>query len=248
MKESNYGGVDMKVLIIVPAYNEELNIFNTIKKINNYSKKSNNEIDYIVINDGSIDNTKEICRKNKFHTINLIQNLGIGGAVQTGYKYALNNNYDVAIQFYGDGQHDENYIDNLVDEIKNGFDFVIGSRFISNLSKFKSSSARRLGIRIISSLIKLCTGRKIYDATSGFRAANKDVINFFANHYPLEYPEPESTTELIKNGYKVKEIPVEMHERKFGSSSIKPLKSVYYMFSVCLSIIISSFSKKDVKK
>lgn len=186
-------------------------------------------------------------QKNKFHTINLIQNLGIGGAVQTGYKYALNNNYDVAIQFDGDGQHDENYIDNLVDEIKNGFDFVIGSRFISNLSKFKSSSARRLGIRIISSLIKLCTGRKIYDATSGFRAANKDVINFFANHYPLEYPEPESTTELIKNGYKVKEIPVEMHERKFGSSSIKPLKSVYYMFSVCLSIIISSFSKKDVK-
>ena len=248
MKESNYGGVDMKVLIIVPAYNEELNIFNTIKKINNYSKKSNNEIDYIVIIDGSIDNTKEICRKNKFHTINLIQNLVIGGAVQTGYKYALNNNYDVAIQFDGDGQHDENYIDNLVDEIKNGFDFVIGSRFISNLSKFKSSSARRLGIRIISSLIKLCTGRKIYDATSGFRAANKDVINFFANHYPLEYPEPESTTELIKNGYKVKEIPVEMHERKFGSSSIKPLKSVYYMFSVCLSIIISSFSKKDVKK
>lgn len=160
----------------------------------------------------------------------------------------MNNNYDVAIQFDGDGQHDENYIDNLVDEIKNGFDFVIGSRFISNLSKFKSSSARRLGIRIISSLIKLCTGRKIYDATSGFRAANKDVINFFANHYPLEYPEPESTTELIKNGYKVKEIPVEMHERKFGSSSIKPLKSVYYMFSVCLSIIISSFSKKDVKK
>lgn len=238
----------MKVLVIVPAYNEELNIVNTVNKIIKYSKKSNNEINYIVINDGSSDNTKEICRKNKYNTINLIQNLGIGGAVQTGYKYALNNNYDVAIQFDGDGQHDENYIDNLVNEIKEGYDFVIGSRFISNLSKFKSSSTRRIGIKIISFLIKLCTGKKIYDPTSGFRAANKDVIKIFANHYPVEYPEPESTTELIKRGYKVTEIPVEMHEREFGTSSIKPLKSIYYMFSVSLSIIISSITKKDVKR
>lgn len=238
----------MKVLVIVPAYNEELNIVNTVNKIIKYSKKSNNEIDYIVINDGSSDNTKEICRKNKYNTINLIQNLGIGGAVQTGYKYALNNNYDVAIQFDGDGQHDENYIDDLVDEIKEGYDFVIGSRFISDLSKFKSSSTSRVGIKIISFLIKLCTGKKIYDPTSGFRAANKDVIKIFANHYPVEYPEPESTTELIKRGYKVTEIPVEMHEREFGTSSIKPLKSIYYMFSVSLSIIISSITKKDVKR
>ena len=238
----------MKVLVIVPAYNEELNIVNTVNKIIKYSKKSNNEINYIVINDGSSDNTKEICRKNKYNTINLIQNLGIGGAVQTGYKYALNNNYDVAIQFDGDGQHDEAYIDNLVNEIKEGYDFVIGSRFISNLSKFKSSSTRRIGIKIISFLIKLCTGKKIYDPTSGFRAANKDVIKIFANHYPVEYPEPESTTELIKRGYKVTEIPVEMHEREFGTSSIKPLKSIYYMFSVSLSIIISSITKKDVKR
>lgn len=238
----------MKVLVIVPAYNEESNIVNTVNKIIKYSKKSNNEIDYIVINDGSSDNTKEICRKNKYNTINLIQNLGIGGAVQTEYKYALNNNCDVAIQFDGDGQHDENYIDDLVDEIKEGYDFVIGSRFISDLSKFKSSSTRRVGIKIISFLIKLCTGKKIYDPTSGFRAANKDVIKIFANHYPVEYPEPESTTELIKRGYKVTEIPVEMHERKFGTSSIKPLKSIYYMFSVSLSIIISSITKKDVKR
>lgn len=238
----------MKVLVIVPAYNEESNIVNTVNKIIKYSKKSNNEIDYIVINDGSSDNTKEICRKNKYNTINLIQNLGIGGAVQTGYKYALNNNYDVAIQFDGDGQHDENYIDNLVNEIKEGYDFVIGSRFISDLSKFKSSSTRRIGIKIISFLIKICTGKKIYDPTSGFRAANKDVIKIFTNHYPVEYPEPESTTELIKRGYKVTEIPVEMHEREFGTSSIKPLKSIYYMFSVSLSIIISSITKKDVKR
>lgn len=237
----------MKILMIIPAYNEELNIVNTINKIEFHNDKSEYKVDYIVINDGSTDNTKEICKKNNFNVINLVKNLGIGGAVQTGYKYALENDYDVAIQFDGDGQHDENYIDVLVQEIANGEDFVIGSRFVKNLSEFKSSSTRRFGIKILSILIKICTGQKIYDPTSGFRAADKKVITLFASHYPSEYPEPESTTELIKKGYKVKEVPVEMHEREFGSSSIKPLKSIYYMFSVCLSIVIVSFSK-GVKK
>lgn len=237
----------MKILMIIPAYNEELNIVNTVKKIKSHNSKSVYKVDYLVINDGSTDNTKEICEKNNFNVINLVRNLGIGGAVQTGYKYALENDYDVAIQFDGDGQHDENYIDVLVQEIANGENFVIGSRFVKNLSKFKSSSTRRFGIKILSILIKMCTGQKIYDPTSGFRAADKKVIKLFASHYPSEYPEPESTTELIKRGYKVKEVPVEMHEREFGSSSIKPLKSIYYMFSVCLSIVIVSFSK-GVKK
>lgn len=237
----------MKILMIIPAYNEEFNIVNTVKKIKSHNSKSVYKVDYLVINDGSTDNTKEICEKNNFNVINLVRNLGIGGAVQTGYKYALENDYDVAIQFDGDGQHDENYIDVLVQEIANGENFVIGSRFVKNLSKFKSSSTRRFGIKILSILIKMCTGQKIYDPTSGFRAADKKVIKLFASHYPSEYPEPESTTELIKKGYKVKEVPVEMHEREFGSSSIKPLKSIYYMFSVCLSIVIVSFSK-GVKK
>lgn len=230
----------MKVLMIVPAYNEELNIKDTISKIIEYNKKSNNEIDYIVINDGSTDKTREVCEKNNYNIINLIHNLGIGGAVQTGYKYALENNYDVAIQFDGDGQHDENYIDKLVDEIKKGNDFVIGSRFISDLSKFKSTGTRRMGIKFLSLLIKICTGKRIYDPTSGFRAANKRVIELFSKNYPTEYPEPESTTSLIRKKYKVSEIPVEMHERKHGTSSIKPLKSIYYMFSVSVAIIITS--------
>ena len=233
----------MKILMIIPAYNEELNIVNTINKIKAHNDKSEYKVDYIIINDGSTDNTKEICEKNNFNVINLVTNLGIGGAVQSGYKYALENSYEIAIQFDGDGQHDENYIDVLVQEIENGENFVIGSRFIENLSKFKSSSTRRLGIKILSFLIKICTGQKIFDPTSGFRAADKSVIKLFANHYPSEYPEPESTAELIKKEYKVKEVPVEMHEREFGSSSIKPLKSLYYMFSVCLSIIVVSFSK-----
>ena len=211
----------MKTLIIIPAYNEELNIEKTVNKIKKYNNCSKNTIDYIIINDGSTDNTKEICDKNKFNVINLIHNLGIGGAVQTGYKYALENNYDIAIQFDGDGQHDEKYIDSLIKEIENGADFVIGSRFIENLSQFKSSSTRRIGIKILSILIKICTGKKIYDPTSGFRASNKKVIK--------------------------KEIPVEMHEREFGESSIKPLKSIYYMFSVCLSIVVTSINKGGLK-
>ena len=166
----------MKVLMIIPAYNEELNIENTVKKIIKYNKESTNKIDYVIINDGSTDGTKQICEKNNYNVINLIHNLGIGGAVQTGYKYALENNYDVAIQFDGDGQHDENYIDSLVKEIDNGANFVIGSRFIADLSEFKSSSTRRMGIKILSMLIKICTGKKIYDPTSGFRAADKKVI------------------------------------------------------------------------
>ena len=139
----------MKVLMIIPAYNEEESIVNTIKKIDKYNASAKEKVDYVIINDGSKDNTGKICKENNFNTINLIHNLGIGGAVQTGYKYALEKDYDIAIQFDGDGQHDENYIDSLVGEIKNGNDFVIGSRFVSNLSEFKSTGARRFGIKII---------------------------------------------------------------------------------------------------
>ena len=234
----------MKVLVIIPAFNEELNIVNTVEKIKNISNKIDENLNYVVINDGSTDKTKNICETNKYNVINLITNLGIGGAVQTGFKYALENDYDIAIQFDGDGQHDEKYIEKLIEEIKKGNDFVVGSRFIKNLSGFKSTKFRRIGIKFLSSLIKICTGTKIYDPTSGFRAANKEIISLFADKYPTEYPEPETIVNLIRKQYKVKEIPVEMHERKYGKSSIKPLKSMYYMFSVSISIIISSICKR----
>ena len=234
----------MKVLVIIPAFNEELNIVNTVEKIKNISNKIDENLNYVVINDGSTDKTKNICETNKYNVINLITNLGIGGAVQTGFKYALENNYDIAIQFDGDGQHDEKYIEKLIEEIKKGNDFVVGSRFIKNLSGFKSTKFRRIGIKFLSSLIKICTGTKIYDPTSGFRAANKEIISLFADKYPTEYPELETIVNLIRKQYKVKEIPVEMHERKYGKSSIKPLKSMYYMFSVSISIIISSICKR----
>lgn len=237
----------MKVLIIIPAYNEELNIINTVSKLKKIVKNNKDIIDYVIINDGSTDSTREICKKNNYNVINLIANLGIGGAVQTGYKYALENGYDIAIQFDGDGQHDENYIIKLIEEIKNGNDFVVGSRFIQKLSKFKSTKIRRIGIDFLSWLIKLCTGFKIYDPTSGFRAANKSIISLFADKYPTEYPEPETIVNLVRKGFIIKEIPVEMHERKHGKSSIKPLRSLYYMFSVSISIVISSICKRGDK-
>lgn len=233
-----------KILLIIPAYNEEENILKTYKSVVNYNKKYKTKYDVIVINDGSTDNTKYILEKNKIPHINLIHNLGIGGAVQTGYKYAYINNYDIAVQFDGDGQHDVNYIKNIIEPIiKNEADFVIGSRFIDNISKFRTSCVRRIGINIISFFIKLSCGKKVYDTTSGFRACSKAIIEIFANNYPLEYPEPISTVEVVKRGYRVDEIAVNMKERIGGKSSIRAWKNVYYMLNVCLSIIIAGLRR-----
>ena len=232
----------MKKLLIIPAYNEEKNIENTIKKLLTLNEP---DMDYIIINDGSIDNTLTILNNNNFNYLNLPTNLGIGGAVQTGYKYALYNNYDIAIQFDGDGQHNAEFIPELIHEIENGNDLVIGSRFLDNLDGFKSTKTRRSGIKLLSNLIKLCTGKKITDPTSGFRACNRKIIKLFSMNYPYDYPEPDTIVKVIKKGFKVKEIPVVMNRREHGKSSINILKSIYYMVKVSLSIIISSFSNKE---
>lgn len=229
-----------KILLIIPAYNEEENILNTCQGIIEYNKKNNTNYEFIVINDGSRDNTKKILEDNNLPHINLINNLGIGGAVQTGYKYALSNNYDIAIQYDGDGQHDVSYVKTIIEPIINGqAEMVIGSRFIDkNTETFKSSLARRIGINLISKVIKLKTGKKILDTTSGFRAVNKDIIKLFANRYPTEYPEPISTVEVLSKGYKVNEVQVEMKERVGGVSSITSWKTAYYMINVILSMLI----------
>lgn len=232
----------MKKLLIIPAYNEEKSIENTIKKL---LALNNPDIDYIIINDGSTDNTLAILDNNNFNYLTLPINLGIGGAVQTGYKYALYNNYDIAIQFDGDGQHNVEYISQLIQQVEAGNDLVIGSRFLDNLTGFKSTKTRRIGIKLLSNLIKLCTGKKITDPTSGFRACNRKIIELFSMNYPYDYPEPDTIVKVIKKGFNVKEIPVIMNEREQGKSSINMLKSVYYMIKVSLSIIISSFSNKE---
>lgn len=229
-----------KILLIIPAYNEEENILHVCNVIEEYNKKSEQKLDYVVINDCSTDNTLKILRQNNINHINLIHNLGIGGAVQTGYKYAYKNGYEIAIQFDGDGQHDVKYVNTIVKPIVNGqANMVIGSRFIDkNSSKFKSSASRRLGIKIISNAIKIKTGVKIYDTTSGFRAVDSKIIKLFAESYPREYPEPISTVNILKQGLKVEEQPVNMHERTAGTSSIKSWKTAYYMINVILSILL----------
>lgn len=227
-----------KVLLIIPAYNEEENILNTYKTIADYNKKNKTNYDVIVINDGSKDNTKKILEENNIPHINLIHNLGIGGAVQTGYKYAYYNDYDIAVQYDGDGQHDVRYVKDIIKPIiDKKADLVIGSRFVKKIDTFKSTLARRIGIRVISVFMKFATKKKIYDTTSGFRACSKDIIYDFSISYPNEYPEPITTAEVLKKKYVVEEVPVEMKEREGGVSSIRAWKNLYYMLNVCLALV-----------
>lgn len=231
-----------KTILIIPAYNEESSIYKTIELI------IRAKYDYIIINDGSTDNTTKILKENNYNHINLISNLGIGGAVQTGYKYAYEMGYNIAIQFDADGQHDITYIDKLIEPIKNHqANLVIGSCFIDKSNKnYRSSKARRLGIRFLSNVIKLFSGRRIHDPTSGFRAADRQVIERFATSYPLEYPEPVSEFELLKStNFKIKEVPVKMNKRVAGKSSISSWKTLYAGINVLLSIIILSLGRNQ---
>lgn len=235
-----------KILIIIPAYNEEKSILKTYNEIINYNKKHKTKYECIVINDGSKDKTESILVENEIPHLKLPNNLGIGGAVQAGYKYAFENNYDIAIQFDGDGQHDVNYIKDIVKPIsEKKANLVIGSRFIQDeLGNFKSTKMRRVGINLISKIIKMKTKKKIYDTTSGFRAADRNVISIFKDEYPTEYPEPISSVDVLLNGYKIEEVPVEMKPRLEGKSSISKFKSIYYMINVVLSILIMKGKRK----
>ena len=227
-----------KVLLIIPAYNEEENILKTYNSIKLQNRKHKTNYDVIVINDGSRDNTESILVENKIPHVKLIHNLGIGGAVQTGYRYAYENGYDIAVQFDGDGQHDVRYINKIITPIMEGkADMVIGSRFIEKIDTFKSSASRRMGIKIISFFMKFVTGKKIYDTTSGFRACSSELIYDFSLSYPSEYPEPITTVEVLKKKYVVSEVSVEMNEREGGVSSIRAWKSIYYMLNVCLALL-----------
>ena len=231
----------MKVLVIVPAYNEALNIEKTIKDL----KQNANEYDYVIINDCSKDNTKEICEKNKFNVISLPVNYGLTSGIQLGMKYALENNYDIAIQFDGDGQHQAKYLKDLVKEINdNKCDIVIGSRFVTEK---KPHSMRMFGSNIIQGAIKLTTGKKITDPTSGMRAFNKIAIKEFVKNTSLT-PEPDTIVYMIKKGMKVEEVQVEMKEREFGESYLNAFKSVEYMLSMMFSIIfVRAFTRKGGK-
>ena len=229
----------MKKIVIIPAYNEEGGIVKTVTDVMENAK----DFDYVVINDCSKDNTLEICYEHNFNVVNLPVNMGIGGGVQTGYMYAYRNGYDIAVQFDGDGQHNASYLDNMSKKhIEDNLDMVIGSRYIEK-EGFQSSGMRRMGIKYFTGLIKLLTGKKITDPTSGMRMINRKIMKQFSEEYPKDYPEPESVVTILKEGAKVEEIPVKMNAREEGVSSISPSKSIYYMVKVSIAVLIAAIRK-----
>lgn len=236
-----------KILIIIPAYNEQDCIENVVMKIKAVTS-DNSDIDICVINDGSTDKTLDkimkLQRKHNIIALNLINNLGIGGAVQTGYRYAYYNNYDIAIQIDGDGQHDPKYIFDMIkllDEDK--CDMVIGSRFCDK-TKYKQTFMRMFGSNILSFIIKVLSHKKIYDVTSGYRGVNKKIIKRFYREYPYDYPETCTNLSLELAKKRIIEIPVEMNKRETGVSSISPVKAISFMLKVTLTLLITKFRKQ----
>ena len=229
----------MKVLVVVPAYNEALNIEKTIKDLT-----ENTDYDYVIINDCSKDNTKEICEKNNFNVLSLPINYGLTSGIQLGMKYAYQNGYDIAIQFDGDGQHQAKYLKDLVKEIEeNNCDIAIGSRFVT---KKKPKSMRMIGSRLIAGAIRITTGKKIKDPTSGMRAYNKKAIELFVKNASLT-PEPDTLVYMLKKKLKIKEVQVEMSNRELGESYLNPIRSMEYMINMFFSIIfIRAITRKNI--
>lgn len=237
----------MRVLLIIPAYNEESNIAETVRQVRQFRDLPDHvHLDYLVVNDGSVDGTGAVCRREGIQTATLVCNLGIGGAVQTGYRYAYRNHYDAAVQFDGDGQHDIESLPTLLAGLERA-DLVIGSRFVGE-ETFRSTAMRRLGIRILSDLIRLTTGTRIMDCTSGYRAVSRRAIECFEKDYPQDYPEPESIVQMSARGFRILEVPAKMRSRTGGESSIRAWKSVLYMIKVSLAILVANMGRKETKR
>ncbi len=228
------------VLLLIAAYNEEENIARVAGELTRVCP----DADYLIINDGSTDGTERICMEQGLHHVRLPINLGIGGAIQTGYRYARDNGYEIAVQLDGDGQHDPAYLAQVLEPIvKDEADYVIGSRFVSGAGEgFQSTGARRFGIRFLSGLIRVLCGVRVRDVTSGFRAVNRRFIEIFAVNYPTDYPEPKAIMDAAMRWGRIREVPVIMRERIGGTSSINLRRSVYYMIKVSLDIIICRIS------
>lgn len=225
-------------LVIIPAFNEAGCIVNTVNDIIENAP----EFDYVVINDCSRDDTYKLCLEHGFNVVNLPINSGIGAAVQTGYLYAKRYGYKYAIQVDGDGQHDAAFLGTMARYMEeHGTGMLIGSRYIEKQG-FQSSGLRRFGIKYFTVLIKILTGKKITDPTSGMRMVGRDIIEYFAEEYPKDYPEPETAVTIVKKGWSVEEIPVVMKERQAGTSSISPKRSVYYMIKVSLACVMAAIS------
>lgn len=228
-----------KTLLIIPAYNEEDSIKEVIRELKEF-QTSNKDVDFIVVNDGSTDRTVEICRSEKVKLIDLPINLGLTGAFETGMKYAQMKSYDIAIQFDADGQHSSESIPLLITEVNSGNDIVIGSRFVE---KKKNFSLRMIGSYFISFAIKITTGKKIEDPTSGLRAFNKKMIEIYLKT-PNMTPEPDTISYFLKNNVAIKEVQTTMRDRIGGESYLTFSKSIKYMLRMTISILILQFFRK----
>ena len=235
-------GQPVKIAVVIPAYNEEASIASVVNAINNIST-DDFRLTPVVVNDCSRDTTGELISRLNCVPLHLPINLGIGGAVQTGVKFAFNNGFDLAVQIDGDCQHPPQYITTLVGEMgKNHWDVAIGSRFIQKQG-FQSSFARRSGIRFLQWLLERITGRSVTDPTSGMRLMNRKAMKVVYDFYPDEYPEPEAIILYHRRGLTFGEVPVRMNERQGGESSIQGLRGCYYMFKVTIAIIFTYLRK-----
>jgi glycosyltransferase involved in cell wall biosynthesis len=227
------------VLVIVPARNEAASIADVLADLRRYAP----DCDVIVINDGSTDATADIARASGAAVIDLCFNLGIGGAVQAGFKYAVERGYRIAVQFDGDGQHAAEQIASLVAPVRAGdCEMTIGSRFLVG-DEYDGSGWRREGTRALSWLCGRITGQRITDATSGFRAFGPRALRYLASYYPSDYPEPEAIVLLSRRGFPIREVPVHMRPRQSGRSSISGTRTIYYMAKVSLSLLLAAFKE-----
>ncbi len=230
----------MRILVIIPCYNEQENIVEVVRNL----QRENPGVDYVVINDCSTDNSEQILQQHNLNYISNPFNLGIGATVQCGYQYAVERDYDIAVQIDGDGQHPPDQLPIVLQSVIDGeADMCIGSRFLTK-EGFQSSFMRRVGISIISITIKVLTGVRVKDVTSGFRVTGKKLTAFYASEYAQDFPEPEAILSALMNGYRIKEAPVLMKERGGGITSINALKSPYYMVKVLLSLVVGRLKGK----
>lgn len=221
----------MKVLAVIPAYNEEESISKTIRELTHICPS----LDFIVVNDGSRDRTATICKEHGYSILDLPANVGLTGGFQTGVKYALSNDYDAVLQFDADGQHVPQFINPMIEQMQaTGSDIVIGSRFVTEK---KDHSARMIGSRLISAMIALTTGQHINDPTSGMRLFNHRAMEYFGRMNDFG-PEPDSIAYLIRKGLTVSEVQVSMREREAGESYLNVTRSIEYMLRTCISILL----------
>ena len=233
----------MRRIAVVPAFNEQQNVGRVIEEIRDFDPG----LDIVVVDDGSVDATATVAREHGAIVLRLPFNLGIGGAVQTGFRYAFEHGYELAVRVDGDGQHDASQLDRVVAPVLAGeADIAVGSRFVAQGEGYRSSRSRRIGIRLLALVVSRIVGRRVTDTTSGFQALNEKGIALFARDYPHDYPEVEATVMVSRHRLRSVEVPVSMRERSSGRSSITALRSVYYMIKVLLAIFVGLFRRNVV--